>query len=91
MTINWKKEKYLCEKWGVAWDKNSPELVGETLESLTNKYKKDPVLNNVPLNRWDTLAISFLAYNRMANLSLAEAVAMQKCAAIELIEKHIGG
>lgn len=78
----------MCKKHGVAWDEKSPRLVGETLASITAKHAKDEHLNNVPLTRWDTLAHSFLSYNRHAGLSLAEAVCMQKHAARILIESQ---
>ena len=81
-------EKYdaLCMKHGVAWNKNSPRLVGETLGSLHRKYIEDEHLNNVPLRRWDMLAAAFLALHRGTGLSLAEAVCMQKNAARQLLE-----
>ena len=83
------EQKYdaLNKKHHIKWDKKSPKLVGETLSSLRKKYKEDPNLNNVPLRRWDTIASAFLALNRRSGLSLAEAVCMQKHAAIDLIKR----
>lgn len=49
MTEHEKKYEALAEKYGIRWTRNSPQLVGETLETLMNKYKKDVHLNNVSL------------------------------------------
>lgn len=83
------EEKYeqMCQKYGVAWSKESPKRVGETLESLREKHKKDRHLNNVPLDRWDRLAVSFLAYNYHSGLSMSEVVCMEKHAAIKLLKE----
>lgn len=77
-------EKYeaLCKKHGLSWDDKSPRLIGETKESLMQKYLQDPNLNNIQLAKWDSLALAFKMYNRNTGLSLAELVCMQKHAAI---------
>lgn len=79
-------EKYegLCNKYGVVW--RSPSLVNSVAQ-LKRLYDEDPCLNNIPLKRWDMLANCFLSYNKRTGLSLAEAVCMQKHAAIRLLEK----
>ena len=74
----------LCNKYGVVW--KSPSLVSNIGE-LKRLYDEDPRLNNIPLRRWDALAICFLSYNKRTGLSLAEAVCMQKHAAIRLLER----
>lgn len=79
----------LCHKHGLAWNEKSPRLVNESLESLIEKFKEDPHLNNVPLKLWDHLAYSFLCFNQSSSLSLSEAVCMQKHAARKLIKKYI--
>ena len=78
-------EKYetLCKKYGVKW--TSPSLVD--VAQLKRLYDEDPWLNNIPLKRWDVLANCFLCHNKRSGLSLAEAVCMQKHAAIRLLEK----
>jgi len=78
----------LCEKFGVRWTSKSPRFVGETPLSLAAKYKADRYLNNVPLRLWDRLACAFLAYNQGCGLSLAEAVCMQKHAAVEMLRRE---
>ena len=80
-------EKYskLCKQYGVAWNTESPKFIGETLQSLKEKYRADPHLNNTPLRLWDSLAHGFLMYNRHTGLSLSEAVCMQKYAAIRML------
>lgn len=79
----------LCNELGVRWDENSPKLVGETLESLTEKFKRDRYLNNVPLHKWDSLVLSMPILPFKYNLSLAEGVCIQKHAARVLIRQHI--
>ena len=82
-------EKYeaLCNKYGVKW--TSPVLV-DSVEKLKTLYDEDPWLNNIPLRRWDALAECFLLNNKRTGLSLAEAVCMQKHAAIRLLERTYG-
>jgi hypothetical protein len=79
--------KNLNKQHRIVWRVESPKLVGETLESITEKYQQDNNLNNVPLERWDMLAYSFLSYHchLMNSISLSQAVCMQKQAAIDLI------
>lgn len=81
MTEHEKKYDALAEKYGIRWTKNSPRLVGETLETLMNKYKKDVHLNNVPLRRWDILAsqmrVPILPY---------EKVCLAKYAAVKMLK-----
>ena len=78
------KYEALCNKYGVKWI--SPSLVDSVAE-LKRLYDEDPHLNNIPLKRWDALANCFLRYNKRTGLSLAEAVCMQKHAAIRLLER----
>ena len=78
------KYETLCNKYGVVW--RSPILV-DSVEELKRRYDEDPRLNNIPLKRWDALANCFLSYNKRTGLSLAEAVCMQKHAAIRLLER----
>lgn len=85
MTEHEQKYEALCEKHGVAWDKHSPKLVDETLDSLRAKYAEDEHLNNVPLKLWDALAFGFSACNPGHPLSLSEGVCMQKHAAKKLL------
>ncbi len=82
------EQKYeaLCKQYGVVWTKDSPRLVGITLKQLQSRFKTDEHLNNIPLRRWDSLAITFLAHNRNTGLSLADAVCMQKHSAKMLIK-----
>lgn len=81
---HYNKYEELCNKYGVKW--TSPHLVDSVAE-LKRRYDEDPWLNNIPLRRWDMLANSFLHHNKRTGLSLAEAVCMQKHAAIRLLEK----
>ena len=81
---HYNKYEALCNKYGVKW--SSPSLVS-SVEELKRLYDEDPWLNNIPLKRWDALANSFLFYNKRTGLSLAEAVCMQKHAAIRLLER----
>ena len=78
------KYEELCNKYGVKW--RSPILVDSVAE-LKRLYDEDPLLNNIPLKRWDKLANCFLLNNKRTGLSLAEAVCMQKHAAIRLLER----
>ena len=78
------KYETLCNKYGVVW--RSPVLV-DSVEDLRRKYDEDQWLNNIPLKRWDALANCFLLNNKRTGLSLAEAVCMQKHAAIRLLER----
>ena len=78
------KYEALCNKYGVKW--RSPSLV-DSIEELKRLYDEDPFLNNIPLRRWDFLANCFLLHNKRTGLSLAEAVCMQKHAAIRLLER----
>jgi hypothetical protein len=89
MSIQTHEEKYakLCAKYHVSWDTKSPHLVGVTVETLIEKFREDEHLNNIPLRRWDNLAIGFISFNRNTGLSLAEVVCMQKHAAVQLIRK----
>jgi len=82
------KHTALCEKFSVRWTTKSPQLVGETPLSLAAKYKADRHLNNVPLRLWDRLAHAFLANNPGCGLSLADAVCMQKHAAVEMLRRE---
>ena len=81
MTEHEKKYEALAEKYGIRWTKNSSRFVGETLETLMNKYKKDVHLNNVPLRRWDILAsqmrVPILPY---------EKVCLAKYAAVKMLK-----
>lgn len=81
------KYEALCNKYGVKW--TSPLLVN-SIDELKRLYDEDPWLNNIPLRRWDFLAIAFLSNNKGNKLSLAEAVCMQKHAARRLLEKIYG-
>lgn len=81
------KYEELCNKYGVKW--TSPLLV-DSVDELKRRYDEDPWLNNIPLRRWDILADCFFFYNKRAKLSLAEAVCMQKHAAIRLLEETYG-
>ena len=78
------KYEALCNKYGVVW--KSPVLV-DSIEELKRLYDEDPWLNNIPLRRWDALAECFLLNTKRSGLSLAEAVCMQKHAAIRLLER----
>ena len=78
------KYEALCNKYGVKW--RSPILV-DSVDELKRLYDEDPWLNNIPLKRWDKLANCFLLNNKRTGLSLAEAVCMQKHAAIRLLEE----
>jgi len=82
---HYQKYEALCKKYGVVW--RSPLLGVDSVEELKRLYDEDPRLNNIPLKRWDVLAICFLSYNNRTGLSLAEAVCMQKHAAIRLLER----
>jgi adenine-specific DNA methylase len=82
------KYEALCNKYGVKWE--SPSLV-DSVEKLKRLYDEDKWLNNIPLIRWDVLANCFLSYNKRTGLSLAEAVCMQKHAAIRLLERTYEG
>lgn len=81
MTEHEKKYEALAEKYGIRWTKNSPRFVGETLETLMKKYKKDVHLNNVPLKRWDMLASQM----RMP-IPLYEKVCLAKYAARKMLK-----
>lgn len=81
MTEHEKKYEELSQKYGVRWTKNSPRLIGETLETLMNKYKKDVHLNNVPLRRWD-----ILAYQMRVPIPFYERVCLAKYAAIKMLK-----
>ena len=81
------KYEALCNKYGVKWI--LPPLM-DSVEELKRLYDEDPFLNNIPLKRWDLLANCFLMYNKRTGLSLAEAVCMQKHAAIRLLEETYG-
>jgi len=81
MTEHEKKYEALAEKYGIRWTENSPRLVGETLKTLMNKYKKDVHLNNVPLRRWD-----ILAYNMRVPIPLYEKVCLAKYAARKMLK-----
>ena len=83
------REKYeeLNRRFGVAWNKESPKFVNETLISLVQKYVEDEYFNNIRLGLWDGLAVAFAAYNDRSGLSLAEMVCMQKQAARTLVHK----
>ena len=79
------KYEALCNKYGVKWI--SPSLVDSVAEgSQTELYDEDPYLNNIPLKRWDALANCFLLTTKEPGF-LAEAVCMQKHAAIRLLER----
>ena len=80
------KYEALCNKYGVKWREESPPLVN-SVEELKRLYDEDQLLNNIPLRQWDILANCFLLYNKRTGLSLAEAVCMQKHAAIRLLER----
>lgn len=82
------KYEALCNKYGVKWE--SPSLV-DSVEELKRLYDEDKWLNNIPLRRWDVLANCFLCNNKRTGLSLAEAVCMQKHAAIRLLERTYEG
>lgn len=85
------KYEALCNKYGVKWKEESPSLVlVSSVEKLKQLYDEDPWLNNIPLRRWDMLALAFLSYNKRTGLSLAEAVCMQKHAARRLLERTYG-
>lgn len=84
---HYNKYEELCNKYGIKW--TSPSLV-DSVEDLKQLYDQDPLLNNIPLKRWDMLANCFLLFNKRTRLSLAEAVCMQKHAAIRLLEKTYG-
>lgn len=79
-------EKYeaLCQKYGIKWTTESPRLVGETIESMIEKYKQDEHLNNIPLKYWDALAMTML--NRQP---LYEKVCMSKYAAKKMLEEYM--
>ena len=77
------KYEELCKKYGVVWNKDSPRLVGETLESLRKKHKEDKHLNNIPLRFWDNLARCLMP---RTGLSLSQCVCMEKHAAKKLLE-----
>lgn len=86
------KYEALCNKHGVKWREESPSLVlVDSVEELKRLYDEDKWLNNIPLRRWDMLAIAFLSNNKRTGLSLAEAVCMQKHAAIRLLERTYEG
>lgn len=81
MTEHEIKYEGLSQKYGVRWTEDSPQLVGETLETLMNKYKKDVHLNNVPLRRWD-----ILAYQMRVPIRHYEKVCLAKYAAIKMLK-----
>ena len=84
-----KKYEALCKDWGIKWDKESPKIVGvNSAEELARLYKEDHNLNNVPLQRWDSLAYSMRMYSHGKPWSLCIGVCMSKHAAVEMLKRE---
>lgn len=82
MNIKEHNDKYdrLNKEWGVSWV-HKGEPLWHNKETWILLYREDNALNNVPLTRWDNLALAFRVYNPSCQLELSELVCMQKRAA----------
>lgn len=88
--MHYDKYEGLCSDYGVAWSSELHCSYCADITELKDRYDNDPALNNIPLPWWDGLASLFRLYHRVAHLSDAELVSMQKHAAVKLLEKTYG-
>lgn len=84
MTEHEEKMERLCQKYGLKYTRASFHMFAQSLSELWFKYKRDPHLNNIPLQTWDALAHSFEQYQK-TGLSLAERVCMHKHAVRKML------
>lgn len=75
---HYEKYRSMAERLGVNFDQDSPRLFGVTLEQLRARFEADPYLNNIPLHRFDSYAISLMICNRGKGLSLSDGVCLAK-------------
>jgi hypothetical protein len=73
------KYQALAQRLGVKFDADTLRFFGvASVEKLRELFQADPLLNNIPLRRFDNWTESFNLYNRGARLTLAEGCCLAK-------------
>lgn len=72
------KYRDLAQRLGIKFNAESPRIFGVSIEKLRELFEADPLLNNIPLRRFDNWTETVKFYNRNARLSLAEGCCLAK-------------